>query len=126
LWDPFPCHPGNGSHHIAFLREGGKNTPISKSWIEKNFVQALQNVGISLAEQRERRITFHCWRHFLNSLMRSNGISDAKTRRVTGHRTSAMTEWYTSWPAVDISEVVTIRNQLLPPHVDTVPKGAIV
>ena len=62
---------------------------------------------------RERHITFHAWRHFLNSLMRSNGVSDAKTRRVTGHRTAAMTEWYTSWAAVDISEVVTIQEGLL-------------
>ncbi len=65
---------------------------------------------------RERGITFHAWRHFLNSLMRSNGVSDAKTRRVTGHRTAAMTEWYTSWAAVDISEVVTIQEGLLIPR----------
>jgi integrase len=103
---------------LLFYGKDNKDTPLSKSWIEKNLARALQNIGITLAEQRERRISFHGWRHFLNSLMRSNGVSDAKTRRVTGHRSSAMTDWYTSWPAVDISEVVTIQNQLLIPRVD--------
>ncbi len=98
---------------LLFYGRDGKDSPMSKSWIEKNLARALENVGIPLAEQRERGITFHAWRHFLNSLMRSNGVSDAKTRRVTGHRTAAMTEWYTSWAAVDISEVVTIQEGLL-------------
>jgi integrase len=101
---------------LLFYGKDGKDSPMSKSWIEKNLARALENVGIPLAEQRERRITFHGWRHFLNSLMRSSGVSDAKTRRVTGHRTAAMTEWYTSWAAVDISEVVTIQDSLLPPR----------
>jgi len=98
---------------LLFYGQDGKDCPMSKSWIEKNLARALEKVGIPLAEQRERHITFHGWRHFLNSLMRSNGVSDAKTRRVTGHRTAAMTEWYTSWAAVDISEVVTIQEGLL-------------
>ena len=102
---------------LLFYGKDGKDSPMSKSWIEKNLARALERIGIPLAEQRERSITFHGWRHFLNSLMRSSGVSDAKTRHVTGHRTAAMTEWYTSWAAVDISEVVTIQEKLLTPGV---------
>ena len=65
--------------------------------------------------QDRRHLTFHAWRHFLNSMLRSHGMADVKTRRITGHRTAAMTDWYTDWKALDISEVVSIQTALLEP-----------
>jgi integrase len=97
---------------LVFYGRAGKDSPMSKSVIEDHLALALEAIGISLVEQRERNITFHAWRHFLNTLLRSNGVADAKTRRITGHRTEAMTSWYTDWKAVDISEVVDIQSSL--------------
>jgi integrase len=77
--------------------------------------RALCTIGIPIAEQRRRHLTFHAWRHFLNSMLRSHGVADVKTRRVTGHRTETMTDWYTDWKAIDLSEIVSIQTALLEP-----------
>ena len=98
---------------LFFYGRNGKDIPMSKNAIEENLSRALSNIGISREEQRERFLGFHAWRHFLNSVMRSNGVPDAKTRRITGHRTEAMTSRYTDWKAVDISGVVAIQTHLL-------------
>ena len=98
---------------LLFCGRGNKDTPMSKSVIEHHLTRALELSGIPLAEQRDRNITFHGWRHFLNTLMRSSGVADVKTRRITGHRTESMTSWYTDWKAVDVSEVVDIQTALL-------------
>lgn len=98
---------------LLFYGRAGKDTPMSKSVIESHLARALATIGIPLEEQRERNLTFHGWRHFLNTLMRSNGVADVKTRRITGHRTEAMTNWYTDWKALDISELVIIQTALL-------------
>jgi hypothetical protein len=80
---------------ILFYGRAGKGTPMSKSLIEDRLARALKVMGIPAPEQRKRRLGPHAWRFFLNSLMRSRGVSDAKTRRITGHRSERMTAWYT-------------------------------
>ncbi len=72
---------------LLFYGRGSKETPMSKSATEEHLARALERIGIPADEQHERKITFHGWRHFLNTLMRPSGIADAKTRRITGHRT---------------------------------------
>jgi integrase len=44
--------------------------------------------------QNGRKITFHSWRHFLNSIGRGK-VPDEKLRLMTGHRTKEMTDHYT-------------------------------
>lgn len=100
---------------LVFYGRGDMDTPMSKGVIEHHLKQALCTIGIPVAEQERRHLTFHAWRHFLNSMLRSHGVADVKTRRVTGHRTEAMTDWYTDWKALDLSEVVSIQTALLEP-----------
>ena len=100
---------------LMFYGGGNRDTAMSKTTIEKHLRRALCAIGIPVVEQRRRHLTFHAWRHFLNSMLRSHGVADVKTRRITGHRTEAMTDWYTDWKALDISEVVSIQTALLEP-----------
>jgi integrase len=73
--------------------------PMSSEAIRGGFYKTLNEYGITEKERRERNITFHSWRHFLNSQLISRGINEAKARRITGHATAAMTEHYShfSW-----------------------------
>jgi len=86
--------------------------PMSKSCIEKNLYRALEAVGIPELERRRRGITFHSHRHFLNTLLRSRGVPGSKVRRITGHRTPSMSDWYTSFSRHDYQEVVTAQEGL--------------
>jgi integrase len=62
-----------------------------------NFRDYLQDslvlAGVSLEEQKRRKITFHSWRHFSNSILRGD-ISDPVLRQAMGHLSDEMTERY--------------------------------
>lgn len=62
-----------------------------------NFRDSLQDVlvdcGISVEEQKERKIDFHSWRHFANSAIRGQ-ISDAVLQQAMGHSSTEMTDRY--------------------------------
>jgi len=68
--------------------------PIDHRSILDMLYGALENIGINKKKREERNITFHSWRHFLNTSMRAIGYPDWKIRLMTGHSTAAMTERY--------------------------------
>lgn len=70
-------------------------SPISKSEVEKAYNEALESIGIPEMERRMRRLTFHAWRHWYNTMIRGR-VEDHLLRRVTRHRTAAMTDHYTA------------------------------
>jgi integrase len=67
--------------------------PIDNKVVLKRLYRALHNIGISEPERRGRNLTFHSWRHFLNSHLRSL-VTDTDLQKLTGHRTVAMTDHY--------------------------------
>ena len=93
----------------------GKNldVPMSKSHIEKSFYKGLHAIGISEEERKQRNVTFHSHRHTLNTLLRSSGVSDAKIRSITGHKSIEMTDHYTHFQMSDFSEVLVTQQSLL-------------
>ena len=76
---------------LLFYGRAGKDSPMSKGVIEDHLARALERVGISVEEQRERNISFHGWRHFLNSLMRSAGVEPRPRNGHPGHDTGTLT-----------------------------------
>ncbi|MBO4388185.1 MAG: site-specific integrase [Spirochaetales bacterium] len=72
-----------------------KETPITRSYILGSLYAAMDKIGIGPAERKSRRITFHSWRHYLNSRLRLAGLPDVLTQEITGHATQEMTERYT-------------------------------
>jgi integrase len=112
---------------LVFYGGKTKERPMSKSHIEKSLMKAL--LEMKKPESRDltqdeidtikkgyqnRGITFHSWRHKLNSLLRSRGVPDSKIRILTGHRTEAMTNWYTRYMREDFDDVLTAHDSLLP------------
>lgn len=106
----------------------GKNrqTPMSKSHIGNGLIDALVTMRLpeSMKADREKRqklralyaarnVSFHGWRHKLNTVLRAAGIPDSKIRLLTGHRGSTMTDWYTSYRTSDFSDVQMIQSKLL-------------
>ena len=90
-----------------------KETPLSKSAIENNLYSALAQIGIDEVERRKRNLTFHSHRHTLNTLMRSQGIPDAKIRLITGHREESMTERYTRFRLGDLTDIQSVQTEIV-------------
>ncbi|MCF7953879.1 MAG: site-specific integrase [Spirochaetales bacterium] len=68
--------------------------PLDHRAIERSFHAALKNIGITDEIRKERRICFHSWRHFFNSMLINSRIPIIKVQTLTGHSTNRMTEQY--------------------------------
>jgi integrase len=98
---------------FVFYGENGKDRPMGERSIERCLYAALRTIGITETERRRRHLSFHSWRHFLNTTLRSRGLADSKLRLITGHRSEAMSNLYTHYNASDFSEVVELQEVLL-------------
>ena len=70
-----------------------RDLPLSKTAILKQFKAALSRIGIEEEERAQRVVLFHSHRHFFNTYMRGK-VPDEQLRRVTGHKSEAMTITY--------------------------------
>ena len=98
----------NGDEFL-FSTDGGK-TPISRSQVRDRFRRALGEVGIAPVEQSRRGLTFHKWRHFFNTTLRMGNVTDAKVRKLTGHKSEAMTDHYTHFDPRAFGDVKRIQE----------------
>jgi integrase len=87
--------------------------PMGSFAIRDSLYRALTVKGIKKEERKKRNITFHSWRHFLNSQLLSHGINESKTRKITGHSTAAMTEHYSHFLVNDFTDVLQITEGIL-------------
>jgi integrase len=101
----------NGNGYI-FSEDGG-DTPLSMDSIHAHFNSALKNIGIDGGERKARNLSFHAWRHFFNTVLRMNNVSDSKVQSVTGHRSIRMTDHYTHFDTREFTEVRNVQTELL-------------
>ena len=93
----------------AYLFSYGGQRPVDNKTIDDMLYRTLDRMGISREECRRRGITFHAWRHWLNTLLVSQNISDRKTRSLTGHTTEESTRRYTDFGVHDYSDVAAVQ-----------------
>jgi len=109
LLDDLLLKNGNG---YVFSDDCGK-TPLSNNFLNKGLNKALKKIGISYEEKLKRNLSFHSWRHFINTLLRMSNISDSKVQAVTGHSSKGMTEHYTHFDTTKFTEVIDVQTNLL-------------
>jgi integrase len=97
---------------FVFSEDGGRS-PISPERINRGYEKALEKIGINHEERLERNLSFHAWRHFFNTVLRMNNVTDAKVQSVTGHRTKKMTDHYTHFDTRQFTEIREIQTKLL-------------
>ena len=88
-----------------------REAPLDQKIIERTFHEALKHIGISEEIRKERRICFHSWRHFFNSLLINARVPLVKVQTLTGHSTQRMSETY--FHADDYADVITITGDIL-------------
>ncbi len=89
-----------------------RHTPIDNKTILVKFYSALEKIGIAEEKRKKRGITFHSWRHFFNTYVRSRGIPDSKIQGVTGHKTIQMTNHYTDFALEDYKDINLLQEEL--------------
>jgi integrase len=93
---------GNG---FVFSLDGGA-TAVTQAYTRKAFHQALVKIGIKEPEIKQRALTIHSWRHFLNTELLNQGLSIPQVQGVTGHKSIGMTERYNHLDVNQIADVM--------------------
>jgi integrase len=96
------------SDGFVFSHDGEK--PIAGNLVTEALYAAMKKAGIK--DRADRNITFHSWRHWLNSTLRARGVADPLVRKVTGHATEEMTEAYTEFLPEDFAPVALIQSEI--------------
>jgi integrase len=103
---------GENGEGFVFSEDGGK-MPVTMERINRGFEKALGNIGIGHEERLDRNLSFHAWRHFFNTVLRMNNVTDAKVQSVTGHKSKKMTDHYTHFDTRQFTEVREVQTKLL-------------
>lgn len=98
-------------HSFLFYAEKSEHKPAEPKIFSRSLYRALAEIGITEEERAARNITFHSWRHFLNSLLINAKIPIHKIQSITGHLTAEMTERY--YKLDNMADVVKITTDLL-------------
>ena len=88
-----------------------RNTPISKHGILKQFKAAISRIGITEEQRRARVLVFHSYRHGFNTMVRGK-VPDEQLRRVTGHKTLAMSDNYDHPAPEQLKDIAAVQETL--------------
>jgi hypothetical protein len=106
-----PLVKANGEGYVFSEDQGA--APISAERIYRAFEKALEKIGIDHGERMKRNLTFHAWRHFFNTALRMENVTDAKVQSVTGHLTQKETDHYTHFDTRQFTEIRDVQKKLL-------------
>jgi integrase len=87
-------HIADRSGEFVFGQNDG-NRPIRHDEVYKAFWAAAGRIGLSRDALKERRITFHSYRHGFSTRMLAEGVAEPLVRAMTGHATQRMLDHYT-------------------------------
>lgn len=98
-----------GNQFVFYGRD--KSRPIGKRSIENHFRKTLETIGIDNNIRKERKLNFHAWRHFYNTMLRGR-IPDHTLQKLTGHKNDKMTDRYTEITDDQIKAVGELAEEL--------------
>jgi integrase len=93
---------------IQSLRRRGE--PVSAKYFDHAVKGELATIGIPLAEQKARNLTFHGLRHTFVTLGRLAGLTDAEIQALAGHADGRMMENYSH--ADQVIDFAAMREKL--------------
>ena len=91
-----------------------RGCPPDRKTITNAFIDGLSRIGICEEVRRRRGLTFHSWRHFYNSMLRGQ-LPDHALRALTGHRSEAMTDRYTTLTDEQRRAAAALSSRLFAP-----------
>ncbi len=112
LFDLLKEHPAldNPESFLFFGKKKSDEKPAEQAYFVRALYKALQEIGITEEQRKARNITFHSWRHFLNSLLINSKIPIQKIQSIIGHTTSQMSAHY--YHIDDMADVRKVQENL--------------
>ena len=104
-------HP-DARNALIFANQSDPHVPIDHKTVAEKLYEAFKAIGIPEQERRLRNVTFHSWRHFFNTMMRTR-VPDELLQSVTGHRSAEMTDHYTHFQLDDLKPVRELQEALI-------------
>ena len=104
----------NGTGYVFSLNSGA--APACRPYFSAEFNRALQKIGMSEDEIKQRGLTLHSWRHFLNTELQRQGLTIQQVQSVTGHKSERMTEWYNHPDPMSIPDVTKAQVAIFTPE----------
>lgn len=101
-FNPYRDNPGDVFLFFSNTRE---DRPARDKLFSDTLYDALQKIGITEEIREGRNITFHSWRHFINSYLINAKVPLQKIQSITGHLTPEMTQHY-----YHIDEMADVRS----------------
>jgi integrase len=95
------CH-GKREDDFIFSANNGKS-PFCHRTIYKSYKKALELIGITKEERKQRNITFHSYRHGVNTMLLESGNQPETVRLLLGHSNPSMTAHYSHLQMPNIS-----------------------
>lgn len=88
-------------------------TPLGERFVRRNLYSMYSEK--MLKEKDDRILTFHSFRHFLNTYLLSNNIKKEKVDFMLGHSSGkgSMTELYTTWKPEMYTDILGLQEKLL-------------
>lgn len=103
------------SHLIEKINSGGSyvfsfdgENPVANSYFDRWLKKRMDECGIKAS--KGTRLSFHSFRHFMNSRLIAAGMSGEKIRAVIGHEDAEMTEHYAHLEVEDLSLVRELQS----------------
>jgi integrase len=112
--------PGN-LESFLFFSEKTPGKPAEPAIFTRSLYMAMRLIGITEEQRRARNITFHSWRHFLNSLLINANVPLPKIQSMTGHGTIKMSQHY--YHLDDMADVRAIQESIFTPSPAKDPAG---
>ena len=103
-------HPLNDESPV-FWSDFIPDNPTERNTLIKGLYRALASIGINDNQRRQRNISFHSHRHFLNSLLINAKIPLQKVQSITGHLTAEMSQHY--YKLDDMSDILQITESIV-------------
>lgn len=93
-----------------FLFSPDGSNPFIPNVIENRLARAMEDLGIR--PRQGTLLSFHSFRHFLNSRLRAAGMEGDKIRAVIGHESEQMTEHYTRLELEDLKQIEAVQESI--------------
>jgi len=106
---PTPDNPES----FLFFAAKKQDKPMEKKLFIRALYKAFKDIGIDETIRQERRLCFHSWRHFANSMFISAGLPLMKVQQMIGHSSIAMSQLYYHIPESEMEDFRVVQEKVL-------------
>lgn len=87
-------NPYDSENAFIFFSPETPDKPMNGKHFNEELYKQLERIGIDGTQRKERKLVFHSWRHWMNTVLVNERIPIPIVQKITGHLTESMTKRY--------------------------------